>query len=110
MKPFWDFKFAYKNVIPLKGKRLVLEGQKAASPYLQICPPTWEGDFPSEGVRGNNAQNDPFVNPDNAQHFRNIPVHGWQKLKSAKHSLLDEMCRETEPSDITVFSNIITIL
>lgn len=53
---------------------------KAASPYLQIFAPTWEGDFPSEGCRGNSAQNDHFVNLVNAQHLSNIPVNGRQSL------------------------------
>lgn len=36
-----------------------------------------------------------------------ITVNGWQGLMSAKCSLLDEICREIEALDVTVFSNII---
>lgn len=91
-----------------------MEGQKTyigrpsqgASPYLQIFPPHEKVTFLLRGLRAamlemTNLWMLTMLN------ISATPLNGWQKLMFAECNLLDYICREIEPLDITVFSNII---
>lgn len=95
------------NSILLKGKRLALEGQVSRQALTcKYFHPREKVTFLLKGSEAVTLQTATLW----ISTMFNIPaiaVNGWRELVSAKCSLLDEICREIEALDITVFSNII---